>query len=427
MNNGCEILSPAGDTESLYAAVRFGKHFDEPHVTNAVYLAGQRFGMRSAAKNFDENALAQGIAHAHANGVKVYITCNTLPKSNELDELAEFLRTAQSLGADAFIIADLGVMELAAKYAPKVARHVSTQMGIVNYATANALYSMGASRVVLARELSLGEITEIRAKTPADLEIEVFVHGAMCVSYSGRCLISSYMTGRDANHGDCAQPCRWKYHLYEEHRNGQYFPVEESGDGTFLYNSRDLCMIEHIPELMEAGVASLKIEGRAKSAYYTAVITNAYTRAACEYMKVGRDFALPQWIKDEVRKVSHREYETGFFFGHEPGQVTGSGGYIREYDVAAVCEGAPDSTSFAGELAESGFYSVITQRNKFCVGDELDVLPPGGRSFKTIARELQNEKGEYVQSAPHAMERLLLKTDAPVPEGAYLRVRRQTT
>lgn len=404
MDKKYEVLSPAGDLECLISAVNFG--------ADAVYLAGEQFGMRTASKNFNDENLAKGIEYAHSKGVKVYITCNTLARNNELAQLPRFLQTAQSLGADAFIIADLGVMELAKKYAPKVDIHISTQAGIVNYATANALYSMGATRVVLARELSIPEIAEIRANIPSDLEIEVFVHGAMCVSFSGRCLISSYMTGRDANRGDCAQPCRWKYHLYEENREGQYFPVEENDRGTFLYNSRDLCMIEHIPELLKAGVTSLKIEGRAKSAYYTSVVTNAYSSAVRDYIQMGDSYTLAPWIKDEVNKVSHREYNTGFFFGSQPGQVTGNGGYIRTYDVVAVCE-------------ESGAeYNTVTQRNKFFVGDTLDILPPGGRSFEVTVLEIKNEKGEIVESTPHAMERLYLKTSAEIPKGSYLRKKR---
>ncbi|MDE7390122.1 MAG: U32 family peptidase [Lachnospiraceae bacterium] len=404
MRKKYEVLSPAGDIDCLMSAVQFG--------ADAVYLAGEQFGMRTASKNFNDENLAKGIEYAHNRGVKVYITCNILPRSKELAELPRFLSTAQDLGADAFIIADLGVMELAKKYAPNVECHVSTQAGIVNYETANVLYNMGASRVVLARELTIDEIAEIRAKIPSDLEIEVFVHGAMCVSFSGRCLISSYMTGRDANHGDCAQPCRWKYHLYEENREGQYFPVEENDKGTFLYNSRDLCMIEHIPELLQAGVTSLKIEGRAKSAYYTSVITNAYSNALRDYIRMGDSYTLAPWIKEEVNKVSHREYNTGFFFGSEPGQVTGNGGYIREYDVVAMCEGSTDDCT------------IITQRNKFFTGDTLDILPPGGMSFEVKVDEIKNEYGQTVESTPHAMEKLYIKTDKPIPQGSYLRKKR---
>jgi putative protease len=319
---------------------------------------------------------------------------------------------AQDSGVDAFIIADIGVMELAKKYAPKVQLHVSTQAGVTNHLTANSLYNMGASRVVLARELPLSEIASIRAKIPKELEIETFVHGAMCVSFSGRCLISSYMTGRDANRGDCAQPCRWKYHLYEPNREGQFFPVEETNQGTFLYNSRDLCMIEYIPQLVEAGISSLKIEGRAKSSYYTAVITNAYRHAVDEYMKNPDDFILPQWIKDETDKISHREYNTGFYFGGEPGQVTDNGGYIRHYDVVAFAENS------------NGTETEITQRNKFLVGDTLDVLSTSGVPFDTKCLKLVNQFGVEVESAPHAMERLTLTTDKPIPSGSVIRRKR---
>ncbi len=397
-----EVLSPAGDLECLKAAVSFG--------ADAVYLAGTQFGMRTASKNFTEEQLAEGIEFAHSRGARVHITCNVLPRSSELDALPEFLHTAQALGADAFIIADLGVLELAKKHAPNVEIHASTQTGIVNYATANALHKMGVSRVVLARELSIPEIREIRRNTSPELEIETFVHGSMCVSFSGRCLISSYMTGRDANRGDCAQPCRWKYHLYEENRDGQFFPVEEDESGTYLYNSRDLCMIEHLPELLEAGVKSLKIEGRAKSAYYTSVVTNAYSGAVRAYEACPDNYTLPQWALEEVDKVSHREYNTGFFFGTEPGQQTGFGGYIRKYDVVAVCERGSD-----------GCECEITQRNKFYVGDELDVLPPGQPSYTVHVLSIRNETGEQVESTPHAMERLWLTADKPVPGGAFLR------
>lgn len=396
-----EILSPAGDFEALEAAVRFG--------ADAVFLAGKEFGMRTASKNFDGDGLKAAVQLAHKNGVKLYVTCNTLPRSSEIERLPDFLSLAQECGADAFIIADLGVLRLAERYAPKVRRHISTQAGIVNYETARYFYETGASRVVLARELSVDEIALLRAKTPPELEIECFVHGAMCVSFSGRCLISNYMTGRDANRGDCCQPCRWKYYLYEPSRKGQYFPVEQDSQGTFLYNSRDMCMIEHIPELVRAGISSFKIEGRAKSAYYTAVTTNAYRQAVDEYIKSPDDFKTPEWIVEELEKISHREYSTGFYFGTEPGQATSNGGYIRRYDVVAVCEEG------------DGLTAVITQRNRFFVGDELDVLPPDGISFRVRALSLQNESGEFVDSAPHPMQRLIMKTTEPIPKGSYLR------
>lgn len=405
MNIKPEVLAPAGDMECLNSALSFG--------ADAVFLAGKMFGMRSAPKNFDNEQLKQACALAHSKGAKIHLTCNVLPRNSEVEYLPDYLAYAQECGVDAFIIADLGIFEAAKKYAPKVARHISTQAGVTNYATANVLYNMGASRVVLAREIPLDEIAEMRAKIPKELEIECFVHGAMCVSFSGRCLISSYMTGRDANHGDCAQPCRWKYHLYEENREGQYFPVEESGDGTYLYNSRDLCMIEHIPELVKAGVSSLKIEGRAKSAYYTAVTTNAYRHAVDDFMAEGENYTLKPWIREELEKISHREYNTGFYFNHEPGQVTGNGGYIRHYDAVAVCEKSIDDET-----------AVISQRNKFLVGDTLDVLPPSGIPYNVKCLSLTNELGESVESAPHPMQILTIKTDKKLEQGSVIRKKR---
>lgn len=400
--NKPEILSPAGDMECLNSALNFG--------ADAVFLAGKMFGMRSAPKNFDNSDLKKACELAHSLGRNVHLTCNILPHNRELPALPDFLAYAQECGVDAFIIADLGIFEAAKKYAPKVARHISTQAGVTNYATANVLYNMGASRVVLAREIPLDEIAEMRAKVPSKLEIECFVHGAMCVSFSGRCLISSYMTGRDANHGDCAQPCRWKYHLFEENREGQYFPVEETGDGTYLYNSRDLCMIEHIPELVKAGISSFKIEGRAKSAYYTAVTTNAYRHAVDDYFANTENFVLKPWIKEELDKISHREYNTGFYFNHEPGQVTGNGGYIRHYDAVAVCEKSIDDST-----------SIISQRNKFYVGDTLDVLPPSGIPFLTKCLSLENKDGIMVESTPHPTERLTMKSDHVIPQSSVIR------
>lgn len=401
-----EILSPAGDMDCLASALNFG--------ADAVFLAGKMFGMRSASKNFDFEQLKSACKLAHSLNKKIYLTCNILPRNKEIELLPEFLSNAQSAGVDAFIIADLGVMELAKKYAPDVALHISTQAGVTNYASALALYNLGASRVVLAREIPLDEIAQMRAKLPLDLEIECFVHGAMCVSFSGRCLISSYLTGRDANHGDCAQPCRWKYHLVEEKREGQFFPVEQSSDGTYLYNSRDMCMIEHIPELVKAGISSFKIEGRAKSAYYTAVTTNAYRHALDDYFNnMSDDYSLPSWIREELEKISHREYSTGFYFNTEPGQVTDNGGYIRHYDAVAVCEREIDSEN-----------AIISQRNKFLVGDTLDILPPSGVPFETKCISLETEDGIPVDSAPHPMQILKIKSDRKIPLGSVVRKRR---
>jgi len=401
-----EILSPAGDMECLTSAVRFG--------ADAVFLAGKEFGMRTAAVNFQNPDLKSAIDIAHKENRKVYITCNILPRNDEISRMPDFLSYIQGSCADALIISDLGVLSLAQKYAPKVPVHISTQAGVVNYMAARQLYNMGAKRIVLARELSIWEIKEIRAKIPEDLEIECFVHGAMCVSFSGRCLISNYLTGRDANRGDCAQPCRWKYYLYEENREGQFFEIEENKKGTYLYNANDLCMIEHIPELIDAGISSFKIEGRAKSAYYTAVTANAYRRALDDYMKSGPDaYTLKTWIKEELEKISHREYCSGFFFGNSPGQETSTGGYIRKYDVVAVC------------VKSEGTNAIITQRNKFYTGDTLDVLPPDGVPFETAVLKITNKKGETVDSAPHPMETLYLETTKTIPADSFIRKQRQ--
>lgn len=396
-----EILSPAGDMERLKAAVDFG--------ADAVYLAGKEFGMRTSSANFDNESLISAVNYAHSKGVKVYLTCNTLPRNNEIVRLPEFLESSADAGVDAFIMSDIGVFEIAKKHAPNVDIHVSTQAGIVNYASAQAFYDMGATRVVLARELSLDEISEIRAKTNKQLEIETFVHGSMCVSFSGRCLISSYLTGRDANRGDCAQPCRWKYHLMEENRPGQYFPVYENDKGTYLYNSRDLCMIEHIPELIKAGITSLKIEGRAKSAYYVSVVTNAYKHALNDYYELKEDWRLQPWILEEVNKISHREYNTGFFFNSEPGQVHSNGGYIREYEVVAVCDGYKDG------IAE------FSQRNKFFKGDTVDILEPCGKPFSITISDMYDEWNNPVDSAPHAMQKLFIPIERTIASGALIR------
>lgn len=402
-----ELLSPCGDFERLKLALKFG--------ADAVYLAGEMFGMRTNPSNFSADELKKAVELAHLLGKKVYLTCNTLPRNEEIEKLPEFLKYAQDIGIDAFIIADIGVMALAKKYAPNVDIHMSTQVGIVNYQTANALYEMGARRIVTARELSLDEIKTIRDKTPSDLEIEVFVHGAMCMSFSGRCILSDYMTHRDANRGDCAQPCRWKYHLVEETRPGQYFPINEEKNGTYIFNSRDLCMIEHIPELVDAGVDSFKIEGRAKSEYYTAIVTYAYRNAIDEYLKNPTDdFKPSQWILDEMEKMSHREYTTGFNFGPiENGQVTDTGGYIRNWDVCALFRDYSN-----GRL-------IVSQRNRFFEGDELEVVEPGKKPYKLVVEDLYNlDDDEKVDVANKATDTYSFKCDKPVSSDAIFRRQR---
>lgn len=402
-----ELLSPCGDFERLKLALKFG--------ADAVYLAGEMFGMRTNPSNFNADELKKAVELVHSLGKKIYLTCNTLPRNEEVEKLPEFLKYAEQIGIDAFIIADIGVMAMAKKYAPNVDIHMSTQVGIVNYQTANTLYEMGASRIVTARELSLDEIKVIRDKTPSDLEIEVFVHGAMCMSFSGRCILSDYMTHRDANRGDCAQPCRWKYHLVEETRPGQYFPINEEKNGTYIFNSRDLCMIEHIPELVNAGIDSFKIEGRAKSEYYTAIVTYAYRNAIDEYLKNPSDnFRPSQWILDEMEKMSHREYTTGFNFGPiKNGQVTETGGYIRNWDVCALFKNYDN-----GRL-------VVSQRNRFFEGDELEVVEPNKKPYKLVVEDIYNEDDEEkADVANKATNTYSFKCDIPVSSDAIFRRQR---
>ncbi len=380
-----ELLSPAGDLERLHMALHYG--------ADAVYLAGREFGMRSSSVSFDDSSLKLAVELAHKKSAKVYVTCNTLPREDELLRLPEYLQFLQEIGVDALIVADLGVMSMARRYAPKLPLHVSTQLGVINSATANVLYDMGADTVVLARETPLEDIRKIRAETPKDLKIEAFVHGAMCVSFSGRCLLSNYLTGRDANRGQCAQPCRWKYHLVEEKRPGEYYEISEDG-GTYIFNSRDLCMIEHLSELIEAGISCFKIEGRTKSAYYAAVITNAYRHAL--------DAALcgekpdPIWI-EETKKVRHRPYSTGFFYGY-PGQHTAASSYTSTYEVAAVVESCDEEGN-----------AVLTQRNKFGCGDDLELLTKDGFPTAFTAGEMFDGEGNALESARCAMMTVRMK------------------
>lgn len=401
-----EILSPAGDLERLQYAVAFG--------ADAVYLAGEQFGMRTAAGNFTENELVEGIRFAHERGVKVYITVNVMPRNEELKALPKFLQFLESAGADALIVADAGVIRLARRYAPRLPLHVSTQTSIVNYEAANFWAELGAERVVLARELSMREIQEIRENTPSELELECFVHGSMCISYSGRCLISNYMTHRDANRGNCAQPCRWQYALMEEKRPGEYFPVEEDERGTYLYNSKDLCMIEHIPELVNAGVTSFKIEGRAKTAYYTACITSAYRRALDAYWENPEGFLLSDELREEVCKVSHRNYYTGFYFGEGQGQFYEDSHYIRDWDI----------TAYYIETDESG-YSVFRVVNRFFEGDVLELMQPNKELYRFKAADILDDKGNALTVCRHAM--MLVRMRFPFDIAPYSFLRREKT
>ena len=403
--NRLELLSPVGDYERLVAALDYG--------ADAVYLGGQAFGMRAGPQNFTYDTLKAGVSLAHSRGVKVYLTCNTLPRNNEISGFQQFIEEAVDCNVDAVITTDLGVMSLIKKYAPNMEIHISTQAGIVNYVAANEFYNMGARRVVLARELSLDEISEIRAKTPNELDIEAFVHGAMCVSFSGRCLLSSYMVNRDANRGECAQPCRWGFHLMEEKRPNEFYPIYEDEKGTYILNAKDLCMVDFIDKVAEAGVTSFKIEGRAKSSYYVSVITNAY-RMAIDYYKENQDnFILPQHIKDEVFKVSHRNYCTGFFFGHPKDcQYYENSGYIREYDVVAIIDECKDGFIYA------------TQRNKFSVGDFVEILSPKKEPVTIEIKELYNQKGVSIESACHAIMKLKIPCTEEFVSNSIIRIKK---
>ena len=399
MKNGTiELLAPAGDMERLHMAVLYG--------ADSVYLAGTSFGMRSFAGNFSPEELPKAVEFAHAHGVSVHVTVNTMPRNAEAAALPAYLEQLEDAGVDALILADLGAFQMAGKYAPHCARHVSTQQSIGNYACANAWHDLGAQRVVLARELSLDEIAEIRAKTPKSLEIETFGHGAMCVSYSGRCLLSNYMTGRDSNRGACAQPCRYQYALMEEKRPGEYFPVFEDEKGTYILNSRDMCMIDHLDDLQKAGVDCIKIEGRAKSAYYAAIVTGAY-RHCIDSVAKGEPLD-PVW-RDEVEHVSHRVYSTGFYYGF-PGQYTENSRYIREWQVCAIVESCtPEGLA------------TCSLRNKFTQGDTLEAVGPDLRPFAFEVGEMFDAEGTALTEPKTPQMRFTLRLPKPVPPYSILR------
>ena len=393
-----ELLSPAGDMERLKMAVLYG--------ADAVYLAGTAFGMRAFAGNFSPEELPQAVAYAHSKGVKVHVTVNTMPRNEEAAQLPAYLEQLQDAGVDALILADLGAFMLAGKYAPKCQRHISTQQSIANYECAQSWFDLGAQRVVLARELSLEEIRTIRQKTSPELEIETFGHGAMCVSYSGRCLLSNYMTGRDSNRGACAQPCRYQYALMEEKRPGEYFPVFEDEKGTYILNSRDMCMIDHLRELQEAGIDCIKIEGRAKSAYYAAIVTGAY-RHCLDDAAAGRPID-PVW-RDEVEHVSHRIYSTGFYYGF-PGQYTENSRYIRQWQVCAIVESCDENGN-----------AVCSLRNKFRKGDTMECVGPDLRPFAFTAGEMADSEGNALEEPRTPEMRFTIQLGKQVPPYSILR------
>lgn len=393
-----ELLAPAGDWERLEMALAYG--------ADAVYLAGNTFGMRSFAGNFSPEELRRAAKLCRERGVDLHVTCNTMPRNDEMARLPQWLELLEEAGVTAVILADVGVLALAKRYAPSVKIHISTQASIVNYQTATAWHDLGADRVILARELSLDEIAEIRAKTPKDLEIETFGHGAMCVSYSGRCLLSNYMTGRDSNRGACAQPCRYQYALMEEKRPGEYFPVFEDEKGTYIMNSRDMCMIDHLDDLMDAGVDCLKIEGRAKSAYYAAIVTGAY-RHVIDDVAQGRP-ADPVW-RDEVEHVSHRHYSTGFFYG-PPGQYYESSRYIRDWQICAVVT----------DCTPEGL-ATLSLRNKFRTGDTVEVVGPDTRPFSLTVPEMTDADGLPLFEPKTPQMTFTMPLPRPVPPMSFIR------
>ena len=393
-----ELLSPAGDMERLKMSVLYG--------ADAVYLAGTDFGMRSFAGNFTAEELPLAVKFAHDHGVKVHVTVNTMPRNDEVVQLPAYLEQLDDAGVDALILADLGAFTLAGKYASHCARHVSTQQSIANYECAAAWHDLGAQRVVLAREVSLEEIRTIREKTSRELEIETFGHGAMCVSYSGRCLLSNYMTGRDSNRGACAQPCRYQYTLMEEKRPGEYFPVFEDEKGTYILNSRDMCMIDHLEDLMDAGVDCIKIEGRAKSAYYAAIVTGAY-RHCIDDIVAGRPLD-PVW-RDEVEHVSHRIYSTGFYYGF-PGQYTENSRYIRQWQVCAIVESCD----------ERGL-ALCSLRNKFPKGTVLEAVGPDLRPFPFRVEEMTDLEGAALDEPKTPQMKFYLQLPQAVPAYTILR------
>lgn len=393
-----ELLIPASSLEVLKTAVRFG--------ADAVYIGGEAFGLRARAKNFSKEEMTEGIRFAHERGVHVHVTANILAHNEDLEGAAEYFKELKEMKPDALIIADPGMFTLAREICPEIDIHVSTQANNTNYLTYLFWHRQGAKRVVSARELSLAEIAEIRKKIPAEMEIESFIHGAMCISYSGRCLLSNYFTGRDANQGACTHPCRWKYAVVEEKRPGEYLPVYENERGTYIFNSRDLCMIEHIPKMIEAGIDSFKIEGRMKTALYVAAVARTYRRAIDDYLESEEKYlANMSWYQEEISKCTYRQFTTGFYFGKpdENTQIYDSNTYVNEYIYLGIVD----------EVSEEGL-AKIEQRNKFCVGDDIEIMKPDGSNIPVRVVSLTTETGESLESAPHPKQVLwVLLSECP--------------
>ncbi len=400
-----ELLAPAGNLYKLKIALKYG--------ADAVYIGGEAFSLRVAADNFTPEEMKEGIEFAHAMGKKVYVTANIIPHNRDLAQMEKYFKEIYELGADAVLISDLGAFNICRKAAPDLEIHISTQANNTNYMTVESWHKMGAKRVVLAREMTLSEVREIRDNISRECELEIFMHGAMCVSYSGRCLLSNYMTARDSNYGACSHPCRWQYALMEEKRPGEYMPVFENERGTFIMNSKDLCMIEHVPELIASGVSSLKIEGRVKSEYYVATIVAAYRKAIDKYYENPSEYVFnPEWLK-EVKKVSHRDYYTGFFFGipDTGAQIYGTSSYIRECDIVGIVLDYDEKTKLAK----------VSQRNRFFKGDEIEIMQPGEDFFTQKVEVLKDENMNDIEVANHAAMTLYIKTDRPVVKDAMLR------
>ena len=393
MRNKPEVLAPANSLEVLKTAVEYG--------ADAVYIGGEMYGLRAKAKNFSAEDMKKGIAYAHERGKKVYVTANITAHNRDLEGVRAYFHELKEIRPDALIISDPGVFTIAKEVCPEIDIHISTQSNNVNYMTFRFWKEQGATRVVTARELSLEEIGDIRKNIPDDFEIETFVHGAMCISYSGRCLLSHYFTGRDANLGACTHPCRWKYYIMEEKRPGEFLPVEENERGTYIFNSKDLCMIEHIPELVNAGIDSFKIEGRMKTALYVAVVSRTYRQAIDDYFEDPQKYIdnIP-YYKKEIAKCMYRQFTTGFFYGKpdENTQIYDSNTYVREYTYLG----------FAEEIDERGL-ARLTQRNKFSVGETIEIMKPDGRNIPVTVEAIYNEEGESMESAPHAQQRIYVK------------------
>lgn len=401
-----ELLAPAGTLEKLKIAFRYG--------ADAVYFGGEKFSLRAAAKNFTFEDMEEGVRIAHKLGKKMYCTVNVMPRNDEIRELLEYVKKLEEIGIDAVLVSDLGVFSII-KDNTNIPIHISTQANTVNYAACNMWHKLGAERVVLGRECSLKEIQEIQKNISEDLELEIFIHGAMCISYSGRCLLSSFMAGRDSNRGACAQSCRWKYTLMEEKRQGEYFPIEEDENGTYIMNSKDMCMIDHIEELMNLGVASLKIEGRNKSEYYVAVVVNAYRKAIDLYYENPDNYKLLDSIKNEMFKVSHRRYYTGFFFGEprEEGIIYDTNDHVKEYDMVAIVLSYDEKTKIA----------YCKQRNKFVKGDYIEIFSPEFKSEEFIVEELFDEDENSIEMCNRPGMLFKIKLPYKVEEGDFLRKR----